>query len=51
MRVLTFHTAGAGWVWVLVVQELGRNRNICLWNGMVTGRIYAGTGGDGNSGQ
>jgi len=44
---LHFHVAAEGWVRVLVVQQQGGNRNICLENGTGMGRMYAGTGGMG----
>ena len=35
---------------LLVVRERDGNGNICLGNGMGTGRMYVGTGEDGNQG-
>ena len=44
------HVARAGRVRVLKVRELGGNGNIYLGNGTETGRMYAETDRDGNSG-
>ena len=49
-RYLHLHVARAGRVRVLKVRELGGNGNIYLGNGTETGRMYAETDRDGNSG-